>query len=291
MWRRVVARSLASSLALAAVAACGIDAVGTAQAVASKDATAPAPAGDASQGTGGGESDAGLATVGACSDSVLAFDGATDFVDVPHDAALELDSDFTIEAWIKPGAKTTEMHVISHHDTNGSSGWLLRIEQGRVDIVVYGAETFSDQLYVAGEAGPAYVVAGKWAHVAGTLKGGTLRVYYDGVLRGQEDLGFTFGRDAYTGDVVFGRSAAGDAYAYEGELDDVRLSKIARYTSATAPKPTAPLTADSDTVALYHFDETGSAVVDSATAHAHDGTLGPAPDAPKRDLAPCASER
>ena len=38
---------------------------------------------------------------------------------------------------------------------------------------------------------------GKWAHVAGTLRGGTLRIYYDGVLRDKQDLGTFFGRNGY----------------------------------------------------------------------------------------------
>ncbi|HEY8074920.1 MAG TPA: LamG-like jellyroll fold domain-containing protein, partial [Labilithrix sp.] len=167
-----MARLVAPSLVLAS--ACGIDAVGTGQTVTS---TSPTDVNGPPHGSGTGMAPPGDdsdASVGACRDAVLSFDGADDFANIPHDDALDLGGDFTVEAWIKPGAKTTEMHVVSHHDTNESSGWLLRIASGRVEIVIYGSETFSDQGYSAGNSGASYVVPGKWAHVAGTLSGGTL---------------------------------------------------------------------------------------------------------------------
>src|SRR5438105_1257641 len=109
------------------VAACGLDVKGTGKTVTttSHDPTAPADAGSSpgparpSDGGGGPEGDA---TVGLpCTNGVLAFDGSDDFVTIARDDALELPNDFTVEAWIKPSAKTTEMHVVSHHDTNGSA--------------------------------------------------------------------------------------------------------------------------------------------------------------------------
>jgi hypothetical protein len=272
---------------------CGLDVEGTAQPGTTKDPTQPATAGaPAPAGVAGGPPSpaAGDAGVGACSDSVLAFDGSGEFATIAHDPALELDSDFTVEAWIKPGATTTEMHVVSHHAGGDSSGWLLRVASGRVEIVVYGTAVLVDESFSAAGQG-AYVVPGKWAFVAGTLKGGTLRVYYDGVLRDSQNLGFLFGRNAYNGDVVIGRAAGGGkAFAYDGQIDDLRLSSTARYTGSTAPRPTAPLAADASTVALYPFNETDGKVHD-ASSHGHDGLLGSPPDTPTRDLAPCAGAR
>jgi hypothetical protein len=279
-------------------AACGVDLTGTLVAT-SKDTNLPsgasgdgAPAGTSTATTAGADAaDPGDAAVGiTCTDSVLAFDGSGDFVTIPPDAALDLPNDFTVEAWIKPDSVTSEMHVISRHDVESSSGWLLRLANGRVEIVVYGSE-FGDASYGAGGSGAAYVVAGKWAHVAGSLQGGTLRVYYDGALRDSQDLGLVFGRNSYAGPLVFGRSAAGEAYAFAGQLDDVRLSSKARYTSSTLAKPTTALADDTSTVALWAFDESsGGAVIDSAY-HGHDGLLGSSPSTPTRVLAPCAANR
>ncbi len=283
-------RSLVAACVLLA-SACGLDVVGTGPPSSAKSPTDPTdPAHGSGTGAASPPSSDSDASVGACRDGVLVFDGTDEFVNVPHDGALDLGGDFTVEAWIKPTGVTSEMHIVSHHDTEESSGWLLRLASGRVDIVVYGSENFGDQGYSAGNKGASYVVPGKWAHVAGTLSGGTLRVYYDGVLRDSQDLGFTFGRSTFEGDVILGRSAKGDAHAYDGALDDLRLSKTARYTGPNAQKPAEPLSPDASTVALWHFDDSGNAAAD-ASGHGHDGTLGSAPQTPKRDQAPCASDR
>lgn len=65
-----------------------------------------------------------------------------------------------------------------------------------------------------------------------------MRIYYDGQRRSMQTLGTFFGRDTYAGALRFGRAASAPTSPYEGEIDDVRLSKIARY--ATRQDPEAP---------------------------------------------------
>lgn len=230
----------------------------------------------------------------SCSDNVLAFDGVDDVATVPDDSRLDLSGDFTVEAWIKPGPKVAsgaEMHLVSHHDYPASRGWVLLLDKGHVEIHVYGSENFSGQGYAAGNAaGPAYVVAGKWAHVAGTLRGDMLRVYYDGVLRDTQQLGFFFSRSNYAGRLAFGRAAWSQDYRYEGELDDVRLSDNARYTGSTAPKPTMLLPNDAATIAAWAFDEaSGSTLVDAQAKH--NGAFAPDTTAPARVASTCIASR
>lgn len=229
-----------------------------------------------------------------CSDPALSFDGVDDAATVPDDAALDLRTDFTVEAWIKPSAKATgsaEMDIVSHHDPGASRGWVLLVKDGRVEIVVYGGDALGAKGYSAGNAGPAYVTPGKWAHVAGTLEGDTLRVYYDGILRDSQTLGLFFGRDTYTGALRLGRAAPSAAFPYQGELDDVRLSKVARYTANTAPKPSAPLAIDDSTVAAWRFDEPTGTVLLDASKRNHDGSLAPGATAASRVAAPCIAGR
>jgi hypothetical protein len=274
-------------------AACGLDVKGAAPgATTSTNPTDPVGGGSGS----GSKSDAGTgdddATVGACSDSVLAFDGVDDFVTIAKDDALELRNDFTVEAWVKPGARTSEMEIVSHHDDSGTAGWALRIVNARAEIVVWGNDTFQgDMGYAAGNSGPTYVVPGKWAHVAGTLSGGTLRIYWDGALRDTQDLATFFGRYDFGGPIVIGRSATGDPFAFEGEIDDVRLSKDAKYTGNTASKPAAPFASDAATVALWSFDEIATQSAIDVSMHGHDGMLGSNPSTPTRIAAPCVTAR
>ncbi|MDB4935431.1 MAG: Laminin sub domain 2 [Labilithrix sp.] len=229
-----------------------------------------------------------------CSDATLAFDGTDDAATVPDDDALDLGGDFTVEAWIKPGAKVssgTEMDIVSHHDAAASRGWVLRLKDGRAEVVVYGNETFSPTAYNAGNAGPAYVAPGKWAHVAATREGDMLRIYYDGVLRDTQQIGFLFGRDDYNGALRIGRAAYVEDFRFQGEIDDVRLSKRARYTGATAPRPTAVLSLDDDVVASWRFDEISGAKLVDASGRGHDGSLAPDATAPARVASTCIAER
>lgn len=259
--------------------------------VAGPSKPAPAPT-----GTGTGSSGTPSVPVTPCSDNVLAFDGVDDVASVPDDTRLDLNGDFTVEAWIRPTAKAAgatgaEMHLVSHHDWPASRGWVLLLDKGHVEIHVYGDENFGSKGYAAGNAiGPAYVVAGKWAHVAGTLRGNTLRVYYDGVLRDTQEIGTFFARAAYIGRLTFGRASWSQDYRYEGELDDVRLSNNARYTGTTAPKPIALLPVDAATIAAWHFDETsGSTLVDAQAKH--NGTFSADTTAPGRVASTCINAR
>lgn len=282
-----------------AVAGCGIDTAGTlvssalpTETAPPGDASAPPTTGVAAPDAGNGADSAPVAP--ACTDGTLAFDGIDDYGTVPDDSGLDLAGDFTVEAWIKPGAKavsTAEMDVISHHDALNSRGWVLLVKDGRVEIVVYGDE-FGKRGYSAGNAGAAYVVPDKWAHVAGTLQGDTLRVYYDGKLRDTQDLATFFGRSTYVGALRFGRASYVDDFRYVGELDDVRLSKVARYTGATAARPTAILSIDDGTEASWRFDETsGATLTDAATAKKHDGSIAPDATQPARRASACIKDR
>ena len=276
---------------VSATAACGYDGRATQE-------TSSAAVGPSSGAPDGGSQDGGPEAsepILTCSDLTLSFDGIDDAATVPDDAALDVSKDFTVEAWIKPSATVTsdaEMDVVSHHDAATSDGWVLRLKSGRVEIVVYGSDPLGARSYSAGNGGAAYVVPGKWSHIAGTLQGDTLRVYYDGVLRDSQTLGFLFRRDTYTGGGLrLGRAAASTRFPYQGGLDDVRISKIARYTDGTAPKPTAALPIDESVIGVWRFDEPSGNVLLDAAMHNHDGSLAPDATAAARVAAPCIANR
>lgn len=299
---------LASLTVAVALTACGIDSVGQlvregtpgaaepsapslpppSSVPAPEDASVPPPAApDAG--------DDATTAPPACSDRALAFDGVDDFASVPAHTALDLSGDLTVEAWIKPGARATtgeEMHVVSHHDQALSRGWSLLVRSRRVEIVVWGNDSFGSMAYSAGNAGSEYVVAGKWMHVVGTLTAGVLRIYAGGILRDSQLLGGDFVRQNDTQALTIGRPAYSSAQFFEGIIDDVRLSSTARATGDTTQVPMAALASDANTVALYRFDETtGPGITDSATGGTHGGTIGNGARAPARVVVPCASLR
>ena len=305
-----VSRLVSAALLLtsgALVGACGFSGLGTGT-TEDSNPTNPAPTSTTdpskgpppaptSTGTGSSGSSGGPAPVAPpCSDNVLSFDGVDDVASVPDDPRLDLSSDFTVEAWIKPSAKAAgatgaEMHLVSHHDWPASRGWVLLLDKGHAEIHVYGDESFASKGYAAGNTpGPDYIVAGKWAHVAGTLRGSTLRIYYDGVLRDTQEISVLFARANFLGRLTFGRASYTPEFRYEGQLDDVRLSSNARYTGATAPKPAARFSTDASTLALWHFDElSGTTLVDAQAKHT--GAFLSDSTAPARAAAACIDAR
>ncbi len=97
-------------------------------------------------------------------------------------------------------------------------------------------------------------------------------LFVDGVLEAQADG--PDGDVSYPDDatpaspndpfLVLGAEKFDTGAAYDGFMDEVRISSALRYAGVFT-RPTSPFTADADTAALYHLDEGAGAVAgDSA---------------------------
>jgi len=285
-----------ASLATLIVGGCGFDGPPSGVASAVPEAGALAEAGAPTT-----ESDAAVAVVDAgvapdaqaCVDGVGRFDGVDDVVTALDADALDLAGDLTVEAWVKPAlslSESSEMQIASHHDYEAGTGWVLLLDGPRVEFILYGSYYGAWDGYFAGGDTKAYVVPGAWAHVAATVQGRRIRVYHDGVLRDDVVMDIDFVRGNFDGRLFLGRAAWKNDYHFEGDLDDVRLSRVARYTGGSFPRPTAPLAVDTTTVALWRFDEPAGLTVADVT-NLHHASSTSATTAPLRAAAPCVSAR
>jgi hypothetical protein len=256
--------------------------------------------GSTSGGTSSGvivpEVDAGDAGKdGSCVDQALMFDGTNDDSTVPDHTELDLTGNFTVEAWVKPaittfgGGGVQEMQIVSHHHHDNNQGWVLLFKEGRAEMRVYG----SNGQQTAGDTGAAYVVANKWMFVAGTWDGDRIRIYTDGVMRDNEQTNQV--RGTALGQLHIGRALYMNNFHFNGLIDEVRISKVARYIGATMTVPTTKFATDTDTVALYHFDETFTVAnnnfFNAASATKHIGTLAASPMTPLAVPAECINAR
>ncbi|HRE30224.1 MAG TPA: LamG domain-containing protein [Anaerolineales bacterium] len=219
-------------------------------------------------------------------------------------------TDFTIEVWLKTASGNNAGAITAGANANWINGNIF------IDRDIYNAPAYGDFGLSLGAGRVAFGVTtgqgsrtivgttdlrdGAWHHVAVTrnLTTGQMRLFVDGVQEASAtgptgDASYQDGRgtsypnsDPY---LVLGaeKHDVGTQYpAYSGWMDELRLSRVVRYTSGFT-RPSGAFTADGDTAALYHFDEgvagacTG-AVLDSSGGSSHgqcryggSGTAGP----------------
>jgi hypothetical protein len=136
---------------------------------------------------------------------------------------------------------------------------------------VYGTNSGSGNLTF----GSSTLATGVWQHHAFVRNGNTLTAYLDGVSQGTHDMtgrtiditGFN-NSGANSVPVTIGGMSTGSG-SFNGYLDEVRISNIARYTAAFTPS-TTPFQSDANTVLLLHMDGT-----DASTTFTDDNGIAP----------------
>ena len=198
----------------------------------------------------------------------LQFDGQTGYVDCGNPVDLNVTGNsVSVEAWIRPTESKTANIV-------GKS------EIGRNDyslgVVVSGGALLAD-FYVYNGTSEARAVSTtaillhQWTHIAGLYDGANVRLVVNGRFEGSTPFSSHLaGTDKH---FMIGNRRAGD-YPFQGQIDEVRVSRVARYTGDfIPPQPHERFEVDDDTLALYHFDEgPGSKIARDATGK-HDGTI------------------
>ena len=192
-------------------------------------------------------------------------------------AGVSLGSEFTLEGWINwDGTDGREIHTLANQgwDSSGSGNqWIFGVytadgsdcagdhESGSVFFnVLSGACAFSSGA----------LVPGTWHHVAVTYDAGSATIWIDGV---EDVAGDRAGSGSITNSeaLEIGYSLnSGSDWAFNGMLDQIRLASTVFYT--TDFSATSPLEVESDTVALWSFDE-GSGTTAADDASGYDGTV------------------
>ncbi len=145
--------------------------------------------------------------------SALRFDEALEYVLVPHDDALNFTDAVTFAMFFNPDdvlasrrlmVKNNSIFVIFDFGAAGSIDFLVKPNNDFV------------------ESTTAEWTVGTWYHFAGTFDGDTLRVYVDGELEGETDIGVDIAPsdlDLWIGADDNGRPTD----SFPGVLDEVRL--------------------------------------------------------------------
>ena len=178
--------------------------------------------------------------------SSMAVDGTGDglFCSGTRDMIWGSSSPFTYECWVR-FASTAATYIFDQRTAFGTASVALLYDSSGLDYYQGGSRRIN------------YVwtpTLNQWYHVALVRHSGTTTLYVDGVDRGNFADSLTYVQGNST--LVVGRWHGG-ASGFNGHMDEIRVSKIARYTAGFTA-PTAAFTNDSDTILLVHCDGTNN---------------------------------
>lgn len=188
------------------------------------------------------------------------FDSSGDYLSciTPTNAFDFGSGNFTIEFWFRPnGVGTTRVPIAGRYSGSIFPGqWWGELTP--TNTMYWGfKDTTGANTYYPGNGATDTFLAGNWYHIAVVRNGNSMQMYRNGTAYGvAQSVSGSFG---YTGDIWVGALGPG-GYACDGWIDEVRVSKTARYTT-NFTAPTAPFVNDANTTLLLHMDGTDASTV------------------------------
>ena len=118
------------------------------------------------------------------------------------------------------------------------------------------------------------VYLNNWSHIAAVWDEGEMRLYFNGVLMHRVANPWdTFHHTLMDYDIQIGQLDSWRAWAFFGIIDEVRISRGARYAGQNV-SPEAYFTDDAMTVGLWHLDEGSGTTSADATSYGNNATFG-----------------
>jgi len=189
----------------------------------------------------------------------VAFDGGVDGQISIADNNFDGLNTGTVELWFKTSIATSYQK--------------FAMKDGCIDLGISSAAKFFGEIGGVGNLGEMGTNSadGVWHHGALSWDGTWLRGYLDGVYKVRVSQSGTQNNNSNT--LYLGRHANGGE-RLNGNIDEFRISNVARYTTETSfAVQTAEFVDDANTLILWHLDDgSGTNANDSSTSN-NDGTL------------------
>ncbi len=149
------------------------------------------------------------------------FDGIEACVEVPHSDDLSLEA-FSIEAWINcvPGSN----QAILHKQGEGNSSNRNYILNIRPEGFLRGSFSSGGTQYDFD--GPTILEPSRWYHVAATYDGKVGKIYVDGELDSETEIGLSL--ETNDAPLLLGKAGGTGGARFTGLMDEMRVSNIAR---------------------------------------------------------------
>lgn len=165
------------------------------------------------------------------------FDGTGDYLFIPYSSDFDFSTgDFTIEGWVNFNTVSVTQSFIGKHHSSVAA-----------NLIFYMSNSTTLGLYGPGSVHTTRTVptisTGVWYHWAVVKSGSTSYIFWNGTQAGATISG------SYTNSASVGLTISGDREnsiqsVLNGYLDEVRISRVARYTSNFTPSTTAFPNAD-----------------------------------------------
>jgi len=197
------------------------------------------------------------------------FDGTGDYLYITGgDGSADFSGDFTIECWfysnnVLNNAKIFDARGINTAHTGGDTVFVL----GSTLLIDHNGSAARVYIDGANRASGASISSSTWYHLAVQRSGGTFNAWLNGTrivdYAGSDDYTSVFEANQAIG---IGASTGSLSQAWNGNIDEFRISTVARYTNgASITTPTAAFVNDDDTYVLMHANGT-----DGSTAFTDD---------------------
>lgn len=182
-------------------------------------------AGYALNGTMQGTLNGGTDSVAGQNGTALNFNGTSDYINIPHNAVMNVPNRLTVAAWVRSTAITGDNHrIVSKW---GPSGNMFNLQYNAFD---YGSDGQSRQAgfevrvgttnyLVDADNNVARMGDGQWHHLVGVYDGSTISIYTDGVLRNSTAVSGALTN--YNTNINIGRDANNYGF-FPGDIDDVK---------------------------------------------------------------------
>lgn len=186
------------------------------------------------------------------------FDGTGDYLTVEKATEISTTQDWTIEFWMRATNFTGYPGIMRSATISSKTGWAIQCSQTNGAVQWIGSLNGTSDVAVLVNSGA--VSSATWTHIAFVHQSGVIKCYKNGTLGGTSSTLTTLSNPT---DIIIGDGAGissgnfVDSTDYNGYLDEIRISKTARYT-ANFTEPTAPFVNDDNTLLLIHADGTNA---------------------------------
>jgi hypothetical protein len=219
--------------------------------------------------TNAGSGYATAPAVGISAPGNFSFNSANAYIQVPTSPSLEgTTNQLTVECWFNRSVSQGDWSALVSKDPAGyiTYSYELRFDANLPvgTFHVNPSVPYGDDLHCSRT--PPFPA---WHHYAMQLDGTNASVWMDGVMIGNTNAPGQPVISTYP--LSIGSEGSGGFYQFNGYIDEVRISNIARYTSSFQPQ--LRFVNDTNTVALYHFDEGQGSIVHDASGNGNDGTI------------------